>query len=136
MDKDGDGILSLYELEYFYEEVLDKLDEMNIESLSVENTICQVLDMINPREPGKITLKDLKTNQLAPIFLNTFVNMEKYLEFEQKEPVNTSKVGTNCCILHVLLYCTTTVVLHHYCCIQSTVIALLSRLLVRVIIKM
>ena len=92
LDKDGDGVLSLYELEYFYEEVLDKLDEMNIESLSVENTICQALDMINPREPSRITLKDLKASQLTPIFLNTFVNIEKYLEFEQKEPVNTSKV--------------------------------------------
>ena len=101
LDKDGDGVLSLYELEYFYEEVLDKLDEMNIESLSVENTICQVLDMINPRESGKITLKDLKTNQLTPIFLNTFINIEKYLEFEQKEPVNTSKV---CAIIIYVYY--------------------------------
>ena len=53
LDKDGDGVLSLYELEYFYEEVLTRLDEMNIESLSVENTVCQVLDMINPQQHGK-----------------------------------------------------------------------------------
>lgn len=53
LDKDGDGVLSLYELEYFYEEVLARLDEMNIESLSVENTVCQVLDMINPQQHGK-----------------------------------------------------------------------------------
>ncbi len=52
LDKDGDGVLSLYELEYFYSEVLKRLEEMNIESLSVENTVCQILDMINPKETG------------------------------------------------------------------------------------
>ena len=52
LDKDGDGVLSLYELEYFYEEILIRLEEMNIESLSLENTVCQVLDMINPKETG------------------------------------------------------------------------------------
>ena len=42
MDLDGDGSLSLFELEYFYMDVLHRLEEMNIECLSVENTICQV----------------------------------------------------------------------------------------------
>ena len=43
-------MLSLYELELFYDEVLQRLRELSIECLSVENTVCQVLDMINPRE--------------------------------------------------------------------------------------
>lgn len=50
LDVDGDGIISIYELEYFYEDVLSRLEELNIESLSVENTVCQVLDMINPTQ--------------------------------------------------------------------------------------
>ena len=50
LDIDGDGLLSLYELELFYDEVLQRLRELSIECLSVENTVCQVLDMINPRE--------------------------------------------------------------------------------------
>ena len=45
---DGDGVLSLYELQLFYEEVLQRLRELSIECLSVENTVCQVLDMVNP----------------------------------------------------------------------------------------
>ena len=53
MDLDGDGVLSLYEMVYFYEEVLQRLQEMNIDCLSVENTVCQILDMVNPRERGK-----------------------------------------------------------------------------------
>ena len=52
LDIDGDGVLSLFELVYFYEEVLQRLQELNIDCLSVENTVCQILDMINPRELG------------------------------------------------------------------------------------
>ena len=53
MDLDGDGVLSLYELEFFYQEVLQRLQELNIECLSVENAICQILDMVNPKEKGR-----------------------------------------------------------------------------------
>lgn len=52
LDIDGDGVLSLFELVYFYEEVLQRLQELNIDSISIENTICQVLDMVNPKEKG------------------------------------------------------------------------------------
>lgn len=53
MDLDGDGVLSLFEMVYFYEEVLQRLQELNIDCLSVENTVCQILDMVNPKERGK-----------------------------------------------------------------------------------
>ena len=52
LDIDGDGVLSLFELVYFYEEVLQRLQELNIDSISIENTVCQVLDMVNPKEKG------------------------------------------------------------------------------------
>ena len=42
MDMDGDGVLSLYELEHFYEEMVDKMIILGIESLSVEDYMCQV----------------------------------------------------------------------------------------------
>ena len=53
LDVDGDGVLSLYELQLFYEEVLQRLQELSIECLSVENTVCQVLDMISPRRKSE-----------------------------------------------------------------------------------
>lgn len=90
LDLDGDGALSLYEIEHFYDEVCDRLQEMSVECLSKVNTICQVLDMINPREPDKITLQDLKRSKMTPIFLNTLVNVDKYLEYEQRDVVATA----------------------------------------------
>ncbi|CDQ71242.1 unnamed protein product [Oncorhynchus mykiss] len=36
--------------------------------------------------PGKITLRDLKQCKLSHIFYDTFFNIEKYLDHEQKDP--------------------------------------------------
>ena len=42
MDLDGDGVLSLYELEYFYEEQQQRMESIGIETLPFEDCICQV----------------------------------------------------------------------------------------------
>ena len=42
LDTDGDGKLSLYELETFYLEVLKKMIDSGIEGLPTEDSICQV----------------------------------------------------------------------------------------------
>uniref|UniRef100_A0A8C7DMK1 Protein phosphatase 2, regulatory subunit B'', beta n=1 Tax=Oncorhynchus kisutch TaxID=8019 RepID=A0A8C7DMK1_ONCKI len=86
MDLDGDGVLSMYELEYFYEEQCVKLETMAIEPLPFEDCLCQMLDLVKPEVEGKITLRDLKQCKLSHIFYDTFFNIEKYLDHEQKDP--------------------------------------------------
>lgn len=44
MDLDGDGYLSMYELEYFYEEQLQRMEQLGIETLPFEDCLCQVSD--------------------------------------------------------------------------------------------
>ncbi|XP_036167032.1 serine/threonine-protein phosphatase 2A regulatory subunit B'' subunit beta isoform X1 [Myotis myotis] len=88
MDLDGDGALSMFELEHFYEEQSRRLDSMGIEALPFEDCLCQMLDLVQPQSPGKITLRDLKRCRLAHIFFDTFFNIEKYLDHEQREQVS------------------------------------------------
>ena len=52
MDLDGDGVLSMYELEYFYEEQCRRLDSMAIEALPFEDCLCQMLDLVKPQSEG------------------------------------------------------------------------------------
>ncbi|XP_015991723.2 serine/threonine-protein phosphatase 2A regulatory subunit B'' subunit beta isoform X3 [Rousettus aegyptiacus] len=85
MDLDGDGVLSMFELEYFYEEQCRRLDSMAIEALPFEDCLCQMLDLVKPQNEGKITLHDLKSCKLANVFFDTFFNIEKYLDHEQRE---------------------------------------------------
>lgn len=88
MDLDGDGALSMFELEHFYEEQSRRLDCMGIEALPFEDCLCQMLDLVQPQSPEKITLRDLKRCKLANVFFDTFFNIEKYLDHEQKEQVS------------------------------------------------
>ncbi|XP_035218202.1 serine/threonine-protein phosphatase 2A regulatory subunit B'' subunit beta-like [Stegodyphus dumicola] len=86
MDLDGDGFLSMYELEYFYQEQLQRLEALGIETLPFNDCLCQMLDIIKPKIPGKISLADLKKCKMTPIFFDTFFNLEKYLDHEQRDP--------------------------------------------------
>ena len=51
-----------------------------------------MLDMVKPKVQGQIMLNDLKYNKLAPIFFDTFFNLDKYLEHEQKDPFANQRV--------------------------------------------
>uniref|UniRef100_A0A8C5NBJ3 EF-hand domain-containing protein n=1 Tax=Gouania willdenowi TaxID=441366 RepID=A0A8C5NBJ3_GOUWI len=91
MDVDGDGVLSMFELEYFYEEQCEKMERMGIEPLPFQDLLCQMLDLVKPASPGKITLGDLKRCRMAHIFFDTFFNLEKYLDHEQRDPFAVQK---------------------------------------------
>ncbi|KAH8248222.1 hypothetical protein KR038_007439 [Drosophila bunnanda] len=109
MDVDGDGVLSMYELEYFYEEQQQRMEGIGIECLPFEDCLCQVriiiisllqfslklnisfvlrqmLDMIKPANRDCITLGDLKRCKMTHVFFDTFFNLEKYLDHEQRDP--------------------------------------------------
>jgi len=51
-----------------------------------------MLDMVQPKEEGRIHLQDLKSCYLTPIFFDTFINLDKYLEHEQKDPFSGIRV--------------------------------------------
>eukprot|EP01135_Chromosphaera_perkinsii_P000532 Nk52_evm6s116 gene=Nk52_evmTU6s116 len=86
MDMDGDGIISMYELEYFYEEQYYRMGTLAVDSIPFEDCICQVLDMIKPVRENHITLGDLKRSKMTGLFFNLFFNLHKFLDFEQKDP--------------------------------------------------
>ena len=51
-----------------------------------------MLDLVKPEEENKIRLKDLKRCKLTNVFFDTFFNLEKYLDNEQKDPFSNIKV--------------------------------------------
>ena len=46
MDLDGDGVISMYEMEYFYEEMVQRMESLGIETLPFEDCLCQVSGII------------------------------------------------------------------------------------------
>ena len=51
----------------------------------------QMLDMIRPATKNQITLQDLKRCKMTPVFFDTFFNLEKYLDHEQRDPFATQR---------------------------------------------
>jgi serine/threonine-protein phosphatase 2A regulatory subunit B'' len=47
MDLDGDGYLSMYELEYFYEEQVQRLEAMGMEAMPFNDCLCQVRNCLD-----------------------------------------------------------------------------------------
>ena len=50
-----------------------------------------MLDMIIPEDPNRISMRDLKGCRMTPIFFDTFFNLEKYLDHEQRDPFATQR---------------------------------------------
>lgn len=51
--------------------------------------------MIQPKIPGKISLSDLKRCKMTSIFFDTFFNLEKYLDHEQRDPFASQRDNEN-----------------------------------------
>jgi len=47
MDLDGDGIISMYEMEFFYEEQVEKMEMLGIETLPFQDCLCQVCNDVH-----------------------------------------------------------------------------------------
>ncbi|KAG7261758.1 hypothetical protein CRUP_009510 [Coryphaenoides rupestris] len=59
---------------------------MGVEPLPFKDCLCQMLDLVKPEVEGKITLRDLKRCKMSHIFFDTFFNIDKYLNHEQRDP--------------------------------------------------
>ncbi|XP_028969028.1 serine/threonine-protein phosphatase 2A regulatory subunit B'' subunit delta [Galendromus occidentalis] len=89
MDLDGDGRLSLYELEFFYEEQTQRMECLGLQAMPFIDALCQMIDMIKPKHDKFLTLGDLKRAKAVGVFFDTFFNLEKYLEHEQTDPFSS-----------------------------------------------
>lgn len=67
MDLDGDGALSMFELEFFYEEQARRLLARAVEPLPFPDLARQVLDLVAPQCPGERPLAP--AGNLCPLVL-------------------------------------------------------------------
>lgn len=73
MDTDGDGVLSMFELEYFYEEQCERMERMGIEPLPFQDLLCQMLDLVKPENQGECQRQlglRVSTGETKPAFLS------------------------------------------------------------------
>ncbi|WKY15395.1 hypothetical protein Q1695_000683 [Nippostrongylus brasiliensis] len=85
LDEDGDGLISMYEMERFHQPVIQKLTDEGIDSMSFKDVACQMFDMICPVNGTSFQLSDLKKSPLSVRLLNALVNWRKFYTQEVTE---------------------------------------------------
>ena len=90
LDLDGDGVISMFEMEHFYSEQLARLREVEQEAVGTRDVLCQLIDAINPsRRDGatatSFTLPDLRRCQQCGLVVNTLCNLHKFLALESHD---------------------------------------------------
>jgi len=83
MDLDGDGYLSPYELEWFWEAQQEECE------VSIEFPVIylQLHEMIKPAQANKISLRDLKRSKLGAQFFDILFDKEKLLQQEYEAQI-------------------------------------------------
>ena len=88
-DLDGDGVLSVEELRHFYKGQLHRLTSLGHDAVPFSDVLCQLADLLEPKDPQRITLSDLlrpaKKHQSGLLFDVVF-NLHKFLKFEARDP--------------------------------------------------
>ncbi|KAF9989903.1 Serine/threonine-protein phosphatase 2A regulatory subunit B'' subunit alpha [Mortierella antarctica] len=82
MDLDGDGMLTVFELEQLFQEQATRMAILGMESFGFRDAICQMQDLVSPKEPGLVRLTDLKQCGQAGPFIDLFCNVVRWRSFE------------------------------------------------------
>jgi len=86
-DLDCDGCIGGHEMNYFYEEQLQRMECLNYETINFKDLMCQMNDMIFPRSEGQFQLSDFKRRRkFAGTFFSLFSSLNKLLNFEHRDP--------------------------------------------------
>lgn len=88
-DLDSSGVISIDEMRFFYRMQLTRLTNLGQETVSFQDVLCQMLDMLAPDDPQNLKIKDfLRPNkiQLSGILFDVLFNLHKFLRFEGRDP--------------------------------------------------
>lgn len=96
LDQDGDGVISMYDLEQFYSEIYNLVKLEDTEPINFADKLTDVLDrlaavisVIPENLRSGIHLSQLrKSKEVAQPILDTFLNAEKYIESDQNGDID------------------------------------------------
>ena len=93
LDLDDNGIITPSEMEYFYQEQIQRLENYQNEVIEFNDILCQLYDMIPPEKEYQWTLQNfLKHPQYTSIAFNILFNFTKFIAFEKKDPVASDEI--------------------------------------------
>ena len=89
VDVDGDAKLNNMEMRSFYAVQLHRMQCMGHEIVPFEDMLCQMMDMIKPKNSDHLIVEDFMQPECAQVsgaLFDALFNLNKYLMFEQRDP--------------------------------------------------
>uniref|UniRef100_A0A7S2S6E6 Calmodulin n=1 Tax=Mucochytrium quahogii TaxID=96639 RepID=A0A7S2S6E6_9STRA len=89
VDLDDDGVIRPWEMKYFYNQQLSRLQSYGHEVISFADVLCQAHDFVHPAEEGHFRLPDFvdhKCIRISGMLFNVLFNLNKFIAFEQRDP--------------------------------------------------
>jgi Ca2+-binding EF-hand superfamily protein len=88
IDMDGDGLITMFDMEFFYKEQLHRMECFGHEPVQIRDILCQLLDMVKPNSnPPQVTRQSLKNSSLSSSFYNVLFNLNKFFALEARDPI-------------------------------------------------
>jgi serine/threonine-protein phosphatase 2A regulatory subunit B'' len=90
VDVDGDNVISLSDMQYFYKEQFARMQELGLEAVKVHDLTTQMTDLLCPDEPGRFRLEQFlhpTRIKLTGAFFSALFNITKFQAFEARDPV-------------------------------------------------
>ncbi|KAI8813305.1 hypothetical protein BJ742DRAFT_789846 [Cladochytrium replicatum] len=79
LDKDGDGMLSFHELQWFWEEQFERMVDMRYsDPWKFSDFLCSLIDLVKPKNDNFITLRDLKGCKQCSLFFDMLFDLRHY----------------------------------------------------------
>ncbi|MES1913473.1 MAG: hypothetical protein MHM6MM_005675 [Cercozoa sp. M6MM] len=86
LDIDSDGVLTVFELGYFLEQQIPRIQALSDDTVTLNDVVCQLNDLVKPKKTGVFTKTDLRRSGLQHIFFNTLFDLRQFLAFESRDP--------------------------------------------------
>jgi len=89
IDIDGDGVIRPWELRYFYDHQLVRMQSYSHEVVPFADIMCQMHDCLVPNTEGAIVLSDFlhpHRIKISGMLFNVLFNLNKFIAFEQRDP--------------------------------------------------
>lgn len=89
LDVDGDGKLNNMEMRSFYALQQHRMQSMGHEHIPFEDMLCQMIDMIKPKNEDFVVVEDFLQEECVPVsgaLFDALFNINKYVQFEQRDP--------------------------------------------------
>jgi len=88
-DLDGDQVLNPEEMKHFYRHQIHRVTSLGQESINFQDVLCQMVDMISPKDANSINLADMlkpEKRLISGVLFDILFNLHKFMRFETRDP--------------------------------------------------